>query len=95
MTTWTLYMQKPQASGAPFAAPVTSGMTIDDSTYQNDPPAIGSNTSYPAGEQQLFVQKLLTTMNVGFEAHSQHTRRGIRWVASSDGGTTFINAYDQ
>lgn len=95
MTTWTLYMQKPQTGLglAPFAAAISSGITVDDSKYQQDPPAVGSNTTFPAGEQTTYIQKLLHTMQYGFEV-CLHTRRGYRWSASSDGGATFLNASD-
>lgn len=93
MTTWTVYVCKPSGTG--FAAPVNIGLTIDDSKYQSDPPAILTNTDIPAGEQQLYVQKVLSALQGGFECHSRYTRRGYLYRASSDGGATFIAPYDE
>lgn len=92
MTTWTVYVCKPNGTTG-FAAPVSIGITIDDSKYQSDPPAVLTNTDFPSGEQQLYVQKTLAAFQRGFE-NDDYTRRGYLYRASSDGGTTFIAAYD-
>lgn len=97
MTVYTLYMQKPQTAGAPFAAPVSAAITIDDAAWQNDPPAVGNNLSFPAGApgKLLYIQSFLAAMQTGFEFDSPWNQRGIRWTASSDGGATFVTPRDQ
>lgn len=92
MTTYTVYVAKPKANGNAFAAPVATGLTIDDSTYQADPPIVGSNTTWAT--PLLFVQSFLRDMQHAFEENGISTRRGLRYSASSDGGTTFISARD-
>lgn len=96
MTIYAIYLQKPQASGNPFAAPAASGLSLDDAAYQNNPCIVGLNTSFPVGAagKLLFVQTFLRQMQDAYEEEGHDTRRGYRYVATSDGGTTFINPRD-
>lgn len=96
MTVYTLYVQKPQASGLPFAAPVSVGVTIDDANFQSSPPACGTNQSFPAGAagKLLYIQSFLAAMMTGFEYDVPFNNRGFRWVASADAGVTFIAPRD-